>query len=904
MVPGMATKTTPQDIPTSPTQIQRRWGDGMILNTEGQAYLVRKVPLGSVDEARSARLGENVAEPIMSAFDVCASLAGPQRLTRRATQKSTYRDVKIMLVNLPQRFESHAGWPELTDYQNREFGDKIVDFRVLLFAVRLLPKMRDTGILDIFRNVVETAFYGPNPVEDYEKDKKDAADALSTCGLRVPSETEMRLAESWWNQGNRSDAPYLPHVDHMHLFTSAASLVSTAQIAKTQPDCTTWPKIPDTHSLAFAAVSRFDLPYVDSDSPRAHWASTLVAEGARCISITGKVEPKENTRTELRRMRRVYANDRAEREKWNKSARAEADEKESDIGEAEDWMASVAGTPSLIESSTVVAFEGKHPQYGYNPEPLGPPAGVELLALENRQDSALLECMLGSSVRANPHQRDLPSQTLAYSGLPDLSSVGDDKGALLGLTERGSQPSYISHLASTDADVPPMMGVFGATGSGKSMLMNHLADQWARTTNDAGERTPVIIFDPKPDSDFSAVAERTGGTTWSLDSLLEADGVFDPIRFSATPQIGVEMASSAILSVNPWGDMERKRWETPLLKALNHGVMRGATCTMQALDIAERDGKAEPEMVQKIRDVAEANPKFRALCGSTPDGVSLRAAQGITYVRVGSAELNLPEPGTKPEDMDLSQRITVTLIRNIVYGSMAAIRMRQGVLLLDEAWVFTMAGGSELQTMGRLARSMQLLPVLFTQKVTDALDAGLRNWLSRSIVLPIEEESEAIAACKLAGVEPDAPRLARIMAGATVGDEGPDADAPNWDSMRALYKPVLDPVTGTPVRDPKSGRIKRRNVRGTIGLYTDVKKRSCPVEVTLSRDLLQAISTNRGDRLDRLDAAALAVSEGVAIDDFVLSTPEQEAAALTPVPVPVDQPLPAEPDAMGAALWG
>ena len=140
--------------------------------------------------------------------------------------------------------------------------------------------------------------------------------------------------------------------------------------------------------IDFAAVSRFDLPYVDSDSPRAHWASTLVAEGARCISITGKVEPKENTRTELRRMRRVYANDRAEREKWNKSARAEADEKESDIGEAEDWMASVAGTPSLIESSTVVAFEGKHPQYGYNPEPLGPPAGVELLALENRQDSA------------------------------------------------------------------------------------------------------------------------------------------------------------------------------------------------------------------------------------------------------------------------------------------------------------------------------------------------------------------------------------------------------------------------------------------------------------------------------------------------------------------------------------
>lgn len=79
----------------------------------------------------------------------------------------------------------------------------------------------------------------------------------------------------------------------------------------------------------------------------------------------------------------------------------------------------------------------------------------------------------------------------------------------------------------------------------------------------------------------------------------------------------------------------------------------------------------------------------------------------------------------------------------MVFGSAMALTGRGGVIHLDEAWVFLGAGKAEVERLGRLARSQGVLPILYTQRVSDALKAELTGYISRSFILPIEDRIEA-----------------------------------------------------------------------------------------------------------------------------------------------------------------
>jgi hypothetical protein len=87
----------------------------------------------------------------------------------------------------------------------------------------------------------------------------------------------------------------------------------------------------------------------------------------------------------------------------------------------------------------------------------------------------------------------------------------------------------------------------GFVPTSNTILMLQLADQFARTGR------PQVIFDPKPLSDHSAAVLASGGRVASLDELIHADGVLDPLRFAQTPELGVEEAANMLLTVNPWG---------------------------------------------------------------------------------------------------------------------------------------------------------------------------------------------------------------------------------------------------------------------------------------------------------------------------------------------------------------
>ncbi len=823
--------------PLWPTTLRSRSKDGRIRGTDGSVWLYRAVPMAPVADARSPVEGLAVGEPLRLVLDDI-SAATAVRVPRRGMAKSGYRDLHILLVNIPVRFTPPRG-SQLAGYLSAMFPDVAVDRRMLVVGVKLRDQIGggDHGLSKAIDSVVQTLSTGVVPMSDFDADFAMVDGIMARAGLTTMTPDDYRIANAWWNHGYSPDAPLLVHTDHIHVFGSSDSARLAATLVDRDGDasCGEW-TFADHHTVSFGCVQDFDLPYVDETSVDAQWVSSLVEAGAVCVSIRGKLEPPQVTRAELRRRKKQAIDDEAERASQNKMSRSELEERLAELDEMEAVYA-IGGPPVLVEASTVVAFTGFDERSGYDMRELALGRGVLLSTMTARQNTAMAETWLASNVRAVPYLHDIPSHTLAASGLPNLSTVGDRDGALVGFTERDHQPSYMTATASADNDALPIFVCAGSVGSGKTAIMQFLADQFSHQTNKHGQRRPVLIVDPKAGSDLSPVVLGAGGRVASLDELTSSDGVFDPLRFAARKEVGVELAASMLMSINPWGT-GKLDYETPLIKALSYGADKGADCTGVALKTALDDGQAPKEMVERVFDLAGASPMFRACVGVQAGGPRLRSSEGITLIKVGQAYLDLPEPGAT-DSATQQQRIALALVRMMVYGSAMALTGRQGVLMLDEAWVMLSAGRSEVERLGRLARSQEVLPMLFTQRVTDATNAGLSGYIARGIVLPIEDRTEADAACELFRLEPTPERIARITAKASLGGiGGAGAGAPNWSSMRAL-------------RDPTTGRV----LRGAVGIYVDLSGRAVPVEVKIPSDFLAKASTNPEDIRRRLAAA-------------------------------------------------
>lgn len=789
---------------------------GRVLAHDGGVYLLRKIPMAPVADAKSIDERMAAFTPLMAAYEELASLSVITG-TRRALARKNYRQTQTLMVNLKRMFAAPAGHP-LAGFLAQSFPKEVTDQRILIMAVRLNDKVGGGkgGMKAIIESVAETLTVGGSPLADYDWDTKRVDAALSRCGFTTPTTEEIRIADSWWNHGRHADVPEMAHSEHLHIFSDTNS-VNIADRAGRE-DCSQWPHpIPNHRSLTFASLDGFDFTFESPTSTRANWASGLVADDAVAISIRANIEPARVTRDELRRQRKRYLDDIRERAEQGKMERAEQEEMQATLEDIEGVYARDTGSATLTDASVLVAFDGLIEDI----EQVGQGSAARLRIMQFRQREALAEMMIGSTVRANPRLHDMPSQTVAASGIQALSTVGDKPAgsALLGMTENDRQLAWVNPGAASAGDAAPMFVNLGATGSGKSLVMLWKAVQYAKLGR------PQVIVDPKTGSDHSDVVESVGGTVYSLDSLAGADGIFDPIRFSARPEVGVELAASMLASIDPWG--RANDFEVPVYNALKYGVDRGATCIGEALRIAFHDERATLEMVNPIVELANSSPLFRACVGFNRETIGLRVAESITYIKVGDTHLDLPEPGAIKE-ASIMQRVSLALVRMMVFGSAMALTGRGGVIHLDEAWVFLGAGKAEVERLGRLARSQDVLPELYTQRASDPLKAGLAGYISRGLILPIEDKDEAQAALELFKLEATPERMSRITAKATMADG--ESTAPNVHSMRAL-------------KDPKTGKV----IRGTIGFYSDLAGRAVPVEIVLPPEFVRMASTTPAD---------------------------------------------------------
>jgi hypothetical protein len=812
-------KTKSIDTPDWPTMVAGRLGDGKLVGIDDSVWLYRRVPLSPVAEAKTNDKAMMAGLPIQSAYEEVAALTS-FRGNRRSMVKSGYRETHLILVNIPTLFRPEPG--PINEYLKEQFPTSVVDSRVLLFGVKLQASVGSGGIRSAINSVAEAFIVGGTPMSDYDRDYDAVTAALTRAGLGAMTNEDLRLANAWWNHGTFPDTPALFHSDHMHIFATAEA----SEVAESfgADKCDTWPDIIGSHAITFASVQELELPYVDARDASSKWVVPLVRSNAAVVSIRALVEPARITRDELRRQRKGYTDDLNARYKEGKMDRAELDAKISELGEVEGIYSDGNGPVTLVDTSILVGFDGQVTDMSTVAS-----AQVTLNTMLFRQQSAWAETMICSKIRANPNLHDLPVTTVAFSGIPGLSTVGDREGALVGFTEGDRQPALLSPTAIAKEDTFPLCVVAAASGAGKSMMMLWLADQYARMGR------PVVIIDPKLGSDHSLAVRASGGQVSSLDDLLSADGILDPLRFAITPHDGIEMASSMILSVNPFG-YEKLTYEVPLMAALNYGVANGGTCVGQALTIAHAAGQADPTMVKKIFDLANASPMFRSMVGLDPKSQGLRIADGITLIKVGNTHLNLPSPGAKPDEMDISQRISLAVVRMMIFGSATALTGRDGVILQDEAWTILNTDPKEVERLGRLARSQRVLPILFSQDISGAVKAGLQGFISRGFVGPIADPDEARAAMELFGIEETPERMARITAGGTTDSyDTNELAAPNWNSMKAL-------------RDPYTREV----LRGSVWLYSDLAGRVIPVEVTIPPAFLKLASTSAQD----LDARA------------------------------------------------
>lgn len=817
-------------VPKMPTATRVRYGDGRVLPVGGGLWLYRKAPLAPVKDAKTHGKALEVGDPIVAAIEELAAET-PYTTARRSMARARYRPFHLLLVNLPRRYSPPEGSRHSETLQ-QWFREERTQDRLLLMGTRLNDVVggADRSVRDVLDSVATSMTTYEVPMADYQQDLEDVGDMMTRSGFTIPTPRDFHLAESWWAAGGSTGASLLPHADHLHVFRTVAGSQTAAR--HDVDSCASWPAgIEGHHVLRMGSVYGLDLPFQGAANSLSTWASTLLDRGAVMVSIRGLIEPSPITRKELRRQRDRYLRDIRNAKAQGKLDDQQQEEMVQTLESVEGAYSTGKAFPTLVETSVVAAFTGQGKK---RLDTLGNGTAFEVAPMDNRQPLALAESWMGSPVRANPHLMDLPSSSVAYSGIASLGTVGDASGANVGFTVSDRQEALMSATASSDSDVYPIFCCVGSSGAGKSQFMAFSAYQYAL------EGRPVIVIDPKKDSDFS---ESFGehGTTFSLDSFAGISGglggaggtgVFDPLRFSRSPGDGINTAVSMLHVVDLWPH-STQNFEADLQEALKYGVTRGAKAIGTALEIAKADGKATPELVEPILRQSRNDPLFGAMVGLQDDGEVLSAVEGITYIKVGNANLELPPMGVDQATLGLTQRVSAALIRMMVFGSAEALRGRRGVLMLDEAWVFLGAGAEEMERLGRLARSLEVFPILFTQRISDLIEANLTNHIARGIILHTKDPKEAEAAFQLFGVEPTPERLRFTTAPERIGKGGA-----NFGSRKPLFE-----------YDDRDNRV--RLIRGAIGLYCDLDDRAVDVEIKIPPDFLAKSSTNALDRARR-----------------------------------------------------
>ncbi len=856
-------------------------GDSGIIrsNADASAWLYGVIPwAGALTDGVKSRDLVNNSDVLNMFFDGLAGTVNIGTMRFRNMLKAQYREFHLFTGSFPVKWRPTRSMrsSDLGRWQAESYPGMLTQRQFAIVGVRLFSgrqrnsRRKDTWLNRAMQSVDNTVFSFANgiyPDTAFIDDMENIERIMMDAGIEPMSQLDpvertriVDMAKTWWvSQPNSPALPVLAEAEHLHFFADIKSAMYAQRLYERGDDCKTWNvagSMPAT--VFFASESDFDHTPVDSDE--AMWIGKLLATnrsggaGALAVSVRGKVEPGKVTADQLERNQASVIEEEESRRKKDRHLSSDMKKFKDRVTDAVNEYRSNEVPPTLIDLSVAVCVAGDEKQAG---KALSRIKIIDFKApvTESQQLRAFQSMGICSPIRMQPYEVLWTSTAISASGVASFAEAGDTDGAVLGWTEASRQPCYISTTTVQDKDRKPFFALLGATGSGKTMTLLHLCIQWAMTDSRSkpGTKTPVIIINPKQNADFSQAIRNYGGTAYSMSSDL-ADGIFDPFHVFESREEAKNTATKMLAQIiDPRGD--DASWEINLSSIMDYGVKQGATCCGQALALALQEFKGEnkanlPDSTERIyndisRLVTSQQP-LRLIFGTSDRVESLRVSQGLTLIDAGDYNL-IPAEG---DENSVLGRISQWVLRMTVSGGGAAVRGRDGIVALDEAWVALGSGaGSILEQWGRLARQWRFLPVLASQRVREFVDAGLSGFISRLLLLSLPdpddvtdgsgntvEISEAKAALKLAGISDKDGRLRHRM---DISPQRKNGE-PDWKSLQALRRKDTTDANGNIV---KRGSI----CRGAVGYLVDNGGDPVPVVIDIAPKMFVQISTRATD---------------------------------------------------------
>jgi hypothetical protein len=764
------------------TPVAYRDEDGVWVGHNGELWMYRVIDSNPVSwEDPATKIG--VEKPLA---DILYELASTSRDTGGLKALSKAREVHLLALT----WETDAQVPKGTPDDLAQFMKRLLYFtvpnRAVVVGVKLWSGLaKDKSLFEQVRDRVTGALGESGPDwESYEQDRRVVAEILGRNGGVIPPRRVREQMESWYNYGRGTDVAAWETEDYVRV---------------------------GAERIEMAAVMRFDSPILYA--PHNQWGLSAQTHPAPvCVaSVRGILEPSGVSRNRVRKSQRRVLNEIEEEQASGDIERPEQSMVLQLAQEVEQFI--LSNREPLVSNCSIVLGRRVQPNVDETyADELRNVYGIETQPLVHRQMAALEETLPTSSRRVNPFVQDLSIGMLAYAGFQGFSNLGDGKGVWVGLTDPDYVPCFLDPLGAPKANRPPGLLIAGDPGSGKTFLASLLAIQ----SSLAGHQT--IFVNPKPSDSLAPMARFAGGRVVKLTEIEEQGGFFDPFRFTAqTPegrQVAADIASQHILAVlgsrGVAGLGFSQEQEIALIAGLREGATRGAQCVAQAMQFVP------DQSVQQLVYQQAADPLFRL-------GISFQpvepysADDGLLLIEF-DRPLDVPEKGVSPAEYTRTQRLAVAAVRLVTRSSLEILASRKGgVLVVDEAWMFLQSteGLAALQSIGRMGRSQNILPIFATQRVDDLLREGvdMEGYLSRVFALQLADEREARAALRLCRLEPTEGRI-------------------NWLRQAG----------------PRRGEGGRTG-RAAMGLHRDLQGRHAAVMFgPVPEDVRLAISTNPEDR--------------------------------------------------------
>lgn len=293
---------------------------------------------------------------------------------------------------------------------------------------------------------------------------------------------------------------------------------------------------------------------------------------------------------------------------------------------------------------------------------------------------------------------------------------------------------------------------------------------------------PVFFINPKAADtlvglcDYINDSTPASADTISIMKAEEEPGAFDPFRFANDPLYAAEVAGAHILSaLDIPQDPLPRQLRLSLQQGLKRGAEAGVQCVWDALDFIP-NMEHQQELKTLVEQQMDASSLFALGVAKRPRGRLNMMSNHLTLVHF-DREIGLPTKSDESQ-YSIAERIALATVNLVTKAALEIlIANRGGVLVLDEAWTFLSQPEAlaALSRISREGRSLNIVPVFLTQRIKDVISRDLEGFMSRVLVLKLNEADEAKAAIRICGLEPTKERLQLLR---EAGPKPPKDDQP------------------------------------------------------------------------------------------------------------------------------